>query len=316
MTIRDGRTVEGGKEAEAKLIPWLQKQLEGIDVEGDVMIVLSQKTKEGGEPEVDEFPHALDEDISDLADQIIETAERDALTYRRRTRYCVRLKGKAQYLAFSLDVPLIDEDEEDEDLEEHEHAVNKKGLIGMGMGHTQAFAKIAISAVKDGRAAAERRMQALEQENSELRRTITQNFKLYQELLDQKQQRDIAYREFENQEQRKEMALGVFMKAGSMLLPKLMGADAATMMGAGGLTPVEQMVSTFVQTLERDPQKLQRLISALDPLDQEMLMQMHQAVAAKREAAEQAVMQGEPPQQNGQANGYYPGPNGAGVPPR
>ena len=303
--MRDGRFIEGGVEAGERLIEWLTKKIKSTETEGDVEINLFQKAQTG-EMDVDKFTFTLDGSLEELVEEIIEAAERDAENYRKSTRYGVRIEGKEQCLTFTLKVPPIDEDEDNE-LIDFEELPNRKGIIGQLMRHTEIAVKDMLTSSRMGRDDMMKENKDLRQENANLRRLYYDQVKHIEEIQSMQFARNMKIKEFEKSEERKDKATEMGFKVLPLLASKILGgengAQFAAEVGAG--SPIEQMVDGFVKSLESNPEKLEKIMQVLDPVDMVMFAEIHKRIQEKRqfEAQQAGQSQVNPNVQNGQANG-------------
>jgi hypothetical protein len=300
-TIKDARFIEGGDEAGVKLMVWLEKKAKSTETEGDLEIHLLQKAKTG-EMSVDKFFYSLDESLEETVEQIIEAAERDAESNRHKTRYCVRIKDHSQFFSFTLNIPPIDIDDEDDF--ELDELPNKKGMLGLFMRHNEVFAKEMLTSARLGRNDILAENRDLRQENAQLRRLYNDQTKIFEELRNMQFARDLKIKEFQKGEDRKDKATEIFFKAAPLIASKLLGGEQGAQFAAevGAGSPIEQMVDGFIQSLESNPEKLQKIITVLDPVDLAVFHEIHKRIQEKRAFEAQQAEQ----QQNGQngQNGF------------
>lgn len=302
--MKDGLYIQGGPEAGERLVEWLSKKLKSTEIEGDVEINLFQKAQTG-EMDVDKFNFSLDGSLDELVEEIIEAAERDAENYRKSTRYGVRIEGKEQCLTFTLKVPPIDEDEDNE-LIDFEELPNRKGIIGQLMRHTEIAVKDMLTSSRMGRDDIMKENRDLRQENSNLRRLYYDQVKLIEEVRSMEFARRLKVKEFDKSEERKDKATEMGFKILPMLASKVLGGEQGAQFAAevGSGSPIEQMVEGFVKSLEMNPEKLQRIMEVLDPVDMVMFTEIHKRIQEKRQFEAQQTQQDQanPAEQNGQSS--------------
>ena len=291
--MKDGRYIQGGEEASERLIEWLSKKLKSTEIEGDVEINLFQKAQTG-EMDVDKFTWTLDSGLEELVDEIIEAAERDAENYRKSTRYGVRIEGKEQCLTFTLKVPPIDEDEDNE-LIDFEELPNRKGIIGQLMRHTEIAVKDMLTSSRMGRDDMLKENKDLRQENANLRRLYYDQVKHIEEIQSMQFARNMKIKEFEKSEERKDKATEMGFKILPLLASKVLGGENGAQFAAevGTGSPIEQMVDGFVKSLEMNPEKLQKIMEVLDPVDMAMFAEIHKRVQEKRQFEAQTSQNGQ-----------------------
>lgn len=322
MMARDARHVEGGQDAKERLLAFFEKELTSRNLEsegGDVEIQLLQKSHGMGEDGVDDFDYQLGRSLSDLVNEIVDAAESDALSYQGKTRYVVRIEGRSKHLMFTLKVPALSEDQEFDEFGDPDEPRNARGHLGQMMRHTEVFAKEMVSAARMGRDDIYKQNQALQAQVTALQKQCFENMKQLEELYSMDFARRLKLREVENEERRKEQALGMLMKAGPLLMSKVLGVEEQAPGGSKivGSTPIEQLVESLVSSLESDPSKLESLGKVLSPIDLMTLSEIYARVTAKKQAEQQAAQQTaqQAEQQPNQTNGQtWPNANGHGGP--
>ena len=312
---RDARTVEGDDDAHDRVLEWLTSIVTGHEKEDELKVELIQKSKTTPLA-IKGWEFGLDEEVEDLVEEIIDAAVKDAMSpgYSGRVRYAVTVKGVAKHQAFTLFVPKIDEDEEldEEDLASFDETPSRKGLIHQQMRHTEAIMRLALSQSRQGR-------EDLIQENRELRATnqalLKERFDLIgkvEEINSMEFMRERELRKLEKAEQRADQVVGVLTRAVPMIASKYLGPANAEVLMAAPASPIENMIEGWVSSLETNPEKLQKIMSVLDPIDMQMFAEIQRQMAAKKQAQAQ---QGPQNGQNGQQNGTPPWASSVGSPP-
>jgi hypothetical protein len=301
VSISDARYCEGIEEAKAKVVAFLEANVRaGVETEGDVMIRLVQKAKTG-EQDIDEFPYSPDEPIGEVAQSIVDVATATAMQWTGKTRFAIRVVGRVRVQTFTLDVPKIEEDEDD-DLHDFEENNSKKGLLGQLMRHNEVGMKLAVTAAKHGREELLSQNRELQQRVDNLTKQLFEQRKHYEEVLDRQFMRDMELRKFEADEKRKEMVAGGLMMAGKMIANNYLLKQGVPLLKDGTPSPFEAMGEGLFSSLEKDPERMMKLAEFLTPMEQATLLEMQRyrsEMAAARAAAEEAAEKAAQAGQNG-----------------
>lgn len=315
--IPDAETVDGLGVAREILEKFFEKNLRSAESD-EAELKLFQKTRSGGEQEIDSFTFiAGDTDPDAMISEILDKAETDAERWRGKTRYSVRIDGRTKVCTFHLIVPILDGDGID-DYGEPEEFANGAGIIGQAMRHAEVFAREMMVSTRAGRDDNFRHVEALRQDNERLRKEIKTNQDLREKLISMEFARNLELRKLEAEEERKDKILAVLGQAVPMLATKLLGPGAMPSLAP---SPIETMLEGLFESMKQE--QLIELAGHMSPEQQQRLMEIHQALLQRREAmnqqaaAQRAQQQGQQGQQ-GQGHapppGYGPPFGGAGSP--
>jgi len=332
--MRDARIIEGGEDARVKLTHVLQKLISGPDAGDSLEIVLAQCAKMG-ELTLHEFKFDYDGGLDDLVKEIVDEAESDAEQHRGKVKYAVRVKNKGLRTVFTLNIPYLEDD--DEDFEDIDELPNRRGLIQQQMRHTEIFAKEMISSSKSDRSMLYNMVRDLTQENQQLKKQWFEGQALIENLRNMSFARDLEIQKLQKAEQRKDQVAGMLLQTGPMLAARLLGGGAQQAQDTpkshlGQRTPLEAMLEGLFASLEQKPEKLQRIAAELDPAELANLAEIHRYIAERREKEAEIRQASQAPsptnganQTNGTANGqphytpytaYVPPTGGPQAPPQ
>ena len=303
---RDARSVEGQDDAHDRVFEWLTEIVNGSEKEDDLQVELYQKSKTTPMP-LKRWDFGLDEELEELVEEIIDAAEKDAMSpgYQGRIRYAVVVKGVAKHQAFTLFTPKIDDDEEldEEDLASFDETPSRKGLIHQQMRHTEAMTRLALSQARQGREDLIQENRELRAENQMLRKQHYDSVGQIEELRSMEWAREREIRKIEKEDQRKDQVVGALSRAVPLIASKLLGAGPAEAVIGSPTSPVELMIGGFVESLQQNPEKFKKIMEAMDPIDLQTLAEISRIIEEKKQAASgnmpDAASNGQVP--NGQA---------------
>lgn len=311
----EARIIEGGEAARIKLRAKLVKIFSGADApDSEVTLSLVQVAKMG-EMQIHDFPYE-DGSIEELVKEIVDEAEEDAVQHARgKVKYAVRIKELGLREIFTLNIPAIDDDEDDyEDLDE---LPNRRGLIQQQMRHNEVILKEAVSVGKSDRSMLYNMIRDLQAENALLKRQWFEGQAIIENLRNMQFARDLEIEKLRKSEQRKDQVAGMLLQTGPVLAANLLGGGAGQAKQTsneqlGNRTPLEAMVEALISSLEQKPGKLQQIASLLDQGEMINLGSIHRYVAERREKEEEMKKQAQPKPTNGYTStGPYTPYNGA-----
>jgi hypothetical protein len=321
MPVRSPSYCEGGAEARAEIRDFLRRRQKSLENEEVLEITLCESSKgQEGDP-IEEYKLGFDDDqLDNIAREIVTDAEKNALVLRGRVKFKVKIAGYSPTLTFGLDVvradDLNDELDDDDDLDDLERP-DKKGLVGMAMRHAEVSHKemrAASRSIRETMRDLRVQLRESQEENRELRQTLRQQFRMEQELhnMDYLRRRDMR-REEKAEERKDKLIAGVeklLPAAGAKLLgmpPEVMAqmvqppavdsqqstvnGQPSTGNGQAGWTAIEQRSLSIIEHLQRLDEEKQGVL--LRTLPGELLLEiqaLHQEVTQKKASSGQSTV--------------------------
>jgi hypothetical protein len=311
----DAEYVEGGSDARAKILAFLEKLSRSTEVEGEVMLHLCQH---GGAQEevIYEVEFEPTSGPGEIADELVERAEEDCRGLSaKKIKYTVKAEGLAGRATFTLKCSQAEE----EDLEDIEDLPNRKGLMRQLMRHQETIMKIATTSQRNvmemaNNIVAEKRRE-VEDRNKRMESLEAQfmnNAKAYEDLINGRHMRDLELRKLENSERRKDQVGSMLMQGVPILVSKFMGGGAAAggtvphngngeggggapVGGPMGRTPLEHMMEGFMGTLDQEQFNAIMNSGVFKPEQIMGLMEIFKYIL-ERKAAEEAANAGKKPE--------------------
>lgn len=242
--IVEGLRTEGHEAAFKKVKEWLEPRLNpdkpaNREFVGNITIELYLRSKDD-ERIIDEFPVDISggepANADDLADAIVKAACAKAMMFRGVTNYLICVKeSPSQICVFSIKVPIRPHSTED-NLERVDELPNSAGIIAMLMNFAGSSNREMHSMVREARDEVRLDKQEMRQDRHLLGAQQIQLIRLFEELTSKKHERDLSYREFEEQQQNKkrglEMLEMVAMAVGGQMLPPHIRGPIQAMMAA------------------------------------------------------------------------------------
>lgn len=228
--VEDARFIEGTGPAKAKLVAWLEKEKQGTEIEGEVMVYILQVSKEGGEMPVNRALYDLEEPIPMFVDTLIKFAVDDAQIHRGVVHYAARIQGVDARETFELKVPKQARNRDD--AQYLDEFPNEAGLAHQTMRHLEEAHQtiITLSGRSEGLLLTLLRDQR--EENLGWRERAFDQLAVAEDLKNMKFARDMKAEEVRVRRERADMAIKAVGRYGPQLLSQLLGVPLPPGLGA------------------------------------------------------------------------------------
>lgn len=315
--------VIGATEARKKVLPWLKRYLEGPDRPKRsvnlVLRTLGAKGKESADP-IDTQLYDFADPLEQVAEEIVDLAEEDALECTGRVKYALRIEGHAAAgrCSFSLkrEARLDDDDEEDfDDAGEIDEDTSARGRNHQQMRHNEVLVKEVVGMSREARKEHKGELEELrarvKERDEQLFAQGKEMIKLYEDLRSLQWMRDREIQKMESEERKSEQLMKTLMRVAPVLAAAVFGganadtivqsllkaalpaltegdetgarsAGAGAKSGGGGET-LEQIADQLMSALERDPQKIVQIAQFLSEEEQKLFDRMYRSVLRYRQ---------------------------------
>jgi hypothetical protein len=252
------------------LTQWLERQV----ADGATRVLLRQKTDEGGEQLVREFPLA-GEDPTTLADMIQRRAHDDGRHFRGHSLYGVFAYRERDY----LDRYFFGVDGEETHPHFGQREANLSGVTSQLMRHNEANARLAIGQTLDVIGHYKVLLTAREKRIEELEAKYWKVVELYERLTSLQHERELEVKRLEQADKRQDF----LREKLDMLAPVLM---AKIVPGATKGALGEELVRQFLKSLS--PEQMQSIVGSLNPEQAAVINEVYVAYGEREVAREKA----------------------------
>lgn len=302
--MKDASFVTGVDEARTRVSRYVQGIVDSSETEGDVTFRCFRYGI-GGDANnaLCESDYSFDMgSIGPVVEEIVDAAVAEALetgTGHTLTKFRVVAVRNGKVIVKKETFSLTTPESEDEPgfLEE---LPTKDGVTALLMRHQEGVYKLAVNGSQKAIESLQRENRELREQNAALMRQGMESWKLFQDLVDAKQARDLEFRRFEAEEKRKEQVAGMLVQGAPLLLQRFVTGPAQ-----GAASPMEGMLDGLLSTFTRDQIALMAQTGRieLDPMQRAAMLEIAMAFVTKKEAAEKAASATQSPSTvNGQAS--------------
>ena len=257
---------------QAELTQWLERQL----ADGATRLILRQKSEEGADTLVREFPIEGGGGALALADMVQRRAHDDGRHFRGRSLYGVFAYRDRDYLdRFFFAV-------EGEQEQQHfgNREANLSGVTSQLMRHNEANARLAIGQTLDVIAHYKALLAAREKRVEELETKYWRVTELYERLTSMQHERELATARMAQSDKRQEFLREKLDMIAPVMLAKL--APGA----AKGVALGEELIRQFLKSLS--PQQMEAIVGSLKPEQAAVINEIYVAYGDRELAKDEA----------------------------
>jgi hypothetical protein len=256
----------------AELASWLERQI----ADGATRIILRQKTEEGGDTLVREFPVLDAGGPPVLADLIQRRAHEDGRHFRGRSLYGVFSYRDREYLDRYFFA--VEGDHEQQHFGTRE--ANLSGVTAQLMRHNEANARLAIGQTLDVIGHYKALLTAREKRIEELETKYWKVTELYERLTSMQHEREIETMRMAQDDKRNEFLREKLDMIAPVVLSKIApGASKGAALG-------EELVRQFLKSLS--PNQMDSIVGSLKPEQAAVINEIYLAYGEREVAKEEA----------------------------
>jgi hypothetical protein len=256
----------------ADLAQWLERQL----ADGATRIVLRQKTDEGGDTLVREFPIDGSVGANDLAELLDKRAREDGRHFRGRSLYGVFAYRDRDY----LDRYFFAVEGDDEQHHFGMREANLSGVTSQLMRHNEANARLAIGQTLDVIGHYKALLVAREKRIEELETKYWRVTELYERLTSMQHERELETMRAAQSDKRQDFLREKLDMLAPVMLSKLApGAAKGAALG-------EELIRQFLKSLS--PQQMENLVGSLRPEQAAVINEIYVAYGERETAKDEA----------------------------
>ena len=267
------------------LAQWLERQL----ADSATRLVLRQKSEEGGEQLVRDFPAGGAPSPAALAEAIYRRAHEDGRHFRGRSLYGVFSYRDRDYLDRFFFVVQGDEDHSSFGSRD----ANLTGVTSQLMRHNEANARLAIGQTLDVIGHYKALLAAREKRIEELEAKYFKVTELYERLTSMQHERDLEVMRIQQQDKRQDFLKEKLDMLAPVIVAKMVpGASKGSALG-------EELIRQFLKSLS--PKQMESIVGSLSPEQAAVINEVYVAYGEREMAREDAKKGGK--KTNGTTNG-------------
>jgi hypothetical protein len=267
------------------LAQWLERQV----ADGATRIILRQKTEEGGDTLVREFPVDPSAATNSLADMLHRRAQEDGRHFRGRSLYGVFAYRDREYVDRFFFA--VEGDQEQQHFGTRE--ANLSGVTSQLMRHNEANARLAIGQTLDVIGHYKALLAAREKRIEELETKYWKVTELYERLTSMQHERELETMRMAQSDKRQEFLREKLDMIAPVVLSKIApGASKGAALG-------EELVRQFLKSLS--PNQMDSIVGSLKPEQAAVINEIYLAYGEREVAKEEAKKNAK--KANGASNG-------------